>query len=234
MRKPIKMSDYSSPENLLRIFEVKFINIFEKDFPNIEESTDTMFSSCVSNVEIQARKYKSLSDYSGTIIAECLTAPDIVKYLKLSICSFITAKHYYEKNEILNFAGHLCEAHRYLGIANGMNINGAMYNSAQKFFKDRKEIGAKGGKAKAAIYTSLIPVVSKLLVTLKPIGGWKSKSEAADVISSILANRKKFPSVRNENESDRVERARQWIYKSITTKSTPLYSEFDNVKKVKV
>jgi hypothetical protein len=232
MRKPINMSDYSSPENLLRLFEVKFTRTLESASPQYDESSDDVFSGFISNVELKEREHGNLSDYSGAIHVKCLTSPDINDYYILSICSFITAKRYYERQEFITSAGHLCNAYHYLGIAEGMSNNMAMYDIAQEFIKTRKEIGAKGGKAKAQIYTKLIPAVSKLLVTEEPTNGWKSKREAADTLSANLAKRKKFPDIINENEVDRIERARNWIYKSLTTKGSPLHLEFENGRKI--
>lgn len=231
MQKPINMSDYSSPENLLRLFEVKFTRTIESDSPQHEDSNDDVFTGFISNVEANAKKHGSILDYRGHMVLKCLTSPDINDYYILSICSFITAKRYYERQEFIKSAGHLCDAYHDLGIAEGMFNNKAMYNTAQKFIKTRKEIGAKGGKSKAEVYTKLIPIVSKLLVTQKPTNGWKSKTEAADVLSSVLAKRKRFPNVQDEDESERVERARNWIYKSLTTKGSPLHLEFENVRK---
>lgn len=231
MHEAINMSDYSSVENLLRIFERNFTEAFLADYPNLDPPVDNLFSSFVRETEIKEREYGGFSDYTGIITVKCFTAPEIIDYYKLSMCSFIIAKRYYEKNELLKAAGYLSEAYRNLGIAEGMNINNAMYKAAQKFITGRKKSGEKGGKAKAQIYTKLIPTVSKLLAEKTPTNGWTSKSEAADTLSPLLAKRKKFPDVINENEVDRIERARNWIYKWLTTKGSPLYLEFENGRK---
>lgn len=233
MRKPINMSDYSSPENLLRIFEVRFTRTFESDSPQHEDLNNDAFNDFINDVESKAREHGDILNYSHYLVVKCLTSPELNDYFIRSICSFIIAKRCYERQEFIKSAGHLCDAYHYLGTAEGMIDNKAMYNTAQKFIKTRKEIGAKGGKAKAQIYTNLIPTVSKLLLKKKPTNGWKSKSEAADALSLLLAKRKKFPDVINENEVERTERARNWIYKLLTTKGSPLHLEFENTRKTK-
>lgn len=233
MKEPVNLSDYSSVENLLLIFEYEFNRALESISPQHDESSIDVFEIFISNVESNAREYGSILDYSHYLIVKCLTSLDINDYYILSICSFITAKHHFERQEFIESLGHLCDAYKHLGFADGVSNNKELYGLVQKFIKTRKKIGAKGGKAKAQIYTNLIPTVSKLLVDKQPPEGWKSKSEAADVLSSLLAKRKKFPGDINENEVDRTERARNWIYKLLTTKDSPLHLEFENVRKTK-